>query len=404
MCADVTPKHARSHTADLRGATRLAVEATRGVMKLVEQMHVTIASGPAVLGRPLAGPARLATGLVYGTIQNVTQLVGVTIDLALAQLAPLLGASLPGAEREDVLAAVNGVLGDYLCETANPLAIEMRFRHRGEPLELATGALCTVFPQAGGKLVVLVHGSCMTDLRWTRAGHDHGAALARDLGYTPLYLHYNSGLHISTNGRAFAALLEQLVAAWPVPVEELVILGHSMGGLVARSAAHAAAAADHAWRSRLRALITLGSPHHGAPLERGGSWIDLLLGISAYSAPLRLLGRIRSAGVTDLRFGNTLDEHWQGRDRFAHGDDPRCPVELPSCRCYAIAGSLSLDANERLRGDGLVPVASALGTHATAALTLAFPDRHRFVALGTGHMELLGAPEVYARIQAWLAA
>jgi pimeloyl-ACP methyl ester carboxylesterase len=378
----------RSHVEDLRGAGRLAVEATRGVTALVEAMHATIASGPAILGQPLAGPARAVTGLVYGAIRGVTAVVGAGIDLALAQLEPLLGSGPPGVEREAVLAALNGVLGDYLVETANPLAIEMSLRCDAEP---------------GSKLLVLLHGSSMHDRQWMQAGHDHGAALARDLGYTPIYLRYNSGLHISTNGRLFAGELERLLATWPVPIHDLVLLGHSMGGLVARSACHAGAA--HAWRSHLRTLITIGSPHHGAPLERGGNWIDLLLGITRYSAPLARLGKIRSAGVTDLRYGNVLDEHWHDRDRFEHRADDRTPLPLhEAVRCYALAGTLAPEPAADLPGDGLVPVASALGTHATPVLTLGFPDAHRSIAYATGHLQLLGSPTVYATLRAWLAA
>ena len=381
------PNQPRSHVDDLRGAGRLVIEATRGVTALVEAMHLTIAGGPAILGQPLAGPARLATGLVYGAVRGVTAVVGAGIEVVLAQLAPILGASAPGPERAAVLAALNGVLGDYLAATSNPLAIEMRVRHEGA---------------CGSRLLVLVHGSSMCDRQWTQAGHDHGAALARDLGYTPVYVHYNSGLHISTNGRALADQLERLVAAWPTPVDDLALLGHSMGGLVARSACHAGA--DHAWRSRLRALITLGSPHHGAPLERGGNWIEVLLGVSRYSAPLARLGKLRSAGVTDLRYGNVLDEHWHGRDRFERRADDRCPLPLPAgVRCYTIAGSLSPGPAARLRGDGLVPVDSALGLHATPALTLGFPDAHRLIAYGTGHVQLLGSPAVYDTLRTWLA-
>lgn len=376
----------RSHVEDLRGAGRLAVAATREVTALVEAMHATIASGPTLLGQPLAGPARAATGLVYGAIRGATALVGAGLDRALAQLEPLLGASAPGPEREAVRAALNGVLGDYLAETANPLAIEMSLRRVGE---------------AGPRVLVLVHGSSMNDRQWTRGGHDHGAALARDLGYTPVYAHYNSGLHISTNGRGLADQLEGLVATWPVPIDELALLGHSMGGLVARSACHAGA--DHAWRAHLRALITLGSPHHGAPLERGGNWIDVLLGVSRYSAPLVKLGRLRSAGVTDLRYGNVLDEHWHGRDRFAPHPDDRRALPLPrDVRCHAVAGTLSVEPGARPRSDGLVPVDSALGVHATPALTLGFPDGHRAIAYRTGHLELLDSPSVYATLRTWL--
>jgi pimeloyl-ACP methyl ester carboxylesterase len=395
----------RNHIDELRGATRLAVEATRGVTALVEKMHVTIASGPALLGQPLAMPARLATRAVYASIQGITQLVGSSLDVALAQLAPLVDASPAGNQRDVVLAVVNGVLGDYLHETGNPLEIEMELRHAGRALELAPDALRSAIPSASPKLLVLVHGSCMTDWQFTRAGHDHGAALARDLGYTPLYVRYNSGLHISTNGQALAALLEQLVAAWPIETAELVLLGHSMGGLVARSACLVAGEHDHMWPSHLRALITLGSPHHGAPLERGGNWIDRLLDLSPYTAPLGALGRIRSAGVTDLRFGNVLDEHWDGHDRFAHGHDTRTPCALPDgVRCYAIAGTLSTTMAPRLRSDGLVPVDSALGIHARPELCVAFPEAHSSIALGTGHIDLLGAPAVYTTIRDWLGS
>jgi hypothetical protein len=404
MPGDGSRKTARNHVDDLRGASRLVIDATRGVTGLVEAMHTTIASGPAILGRPFAAPVQLASRLVYGTIRGVTDLVGSAIDLALAPLASRLGASAPGAEHDALRAALNGVVGDHLVDSGNPLAIAMQLRHGGVALELAPEALRAALPHTSRKLVVLIHGLCLTDRLWTRHGHDHGAALARDLGYTPVYALYNSGLHISTNGRALAAQIAQLVAAWPVPVDELVLIGHSMGGLVARSACHAADAAGHAWRARLRALIALGAPHHGAPLERGGHGLDRALGISPYIVPFRRLARIRSAGITDLRFGNVLDEHWQGRDRFGHHGDARHSVALPAgVACYAIAGTLATAAADRLPGDGLVPVASALGVHPNPALTLGFPDAQRWIALGTAHRELLGAPAVYGTIRSWLA-
>jgi pimeloyl-ACP methyl ester carboxylesterase len=403
--SEVFGKNVRSPIDDLRGASRLAVDATRGVTRLVEAVHTTIASGPSLLGRPFAPHARLANWLVYGSICGVTRLVGSTLDLALAPLAPLLGTTTPGPEREAMLAMINGVVGDHLTESRNPLALAMQLRHDGELLAGTSDQLRRALPQASRKLLVLVHGLCMTDRQWTRRGHDHRAALARDLGYMPVYAFYNTGLHISVNGHALAAQLEQLVAAWPAALDEIVMIGHSMGGLVARSACHAGDDAGHDWRSRLRSLIMLGSPHHGAPLERSGHEIDRALGISRYVAPFRRLGRIRSAGITDLRFGNVLDEHWRGHDRFAHHGDPRRSLALPAgVACYAIAGTLATGTAERLPGDGLVSVASALGMHPTRSLTLDLPDAHRWIARGTGHMDLLSAPAVYATMRSWLSS
>jgi pimeloyl-ACP methyl ester carboxylesterase len=397
-------RKARRHVDDLRGVSRLAIEATQAVTGVVEAMHRTIASGPRLLGRPLERPARILTGIVYGSVRGVTKLVGGGIDAALMELAPWLGESVPGPEREAVLAALNGVLGDYLSETHNPLAIVMLLRKNGHPLQIEQRALSAAIPDATGKLLVLVHGSCMNDLQWGRSGHDHGALLARDLGYSPVYLHYNTGLHISTNGREFAAYLERLVAEWPVPLEELAIVAHSMGGLVARSACHYGEVEGHVWRRRLRKLVCLGSPHHGAPLERGGSWIDLLLGFSPYSAPLARLGQIRSAGVTDMRFGSVLDDDWTGRDRFAGTVDPRRHLALPvGVECYAVAGTSAPKVKAKLPGDGLVPVDSALGRHVRPELVLRFPEAHQWIAFGTGHIHLLHRAEVYEAVRGWLA-
>jgi hypothetical protein len=393
----------RKDAGALRGAARLVLDATEGITDVVEAMQRGIASGPDLLGRPLEVPVNLFTKLIYGSIRGVTRLVGSGVNAALAQLERLLGEAPSGREYDTVVAVVNGVLGDYLSETHNPLAIQMRLRRDGRPLPLETAALRAALPEAGGKLLVLVHGSCVSDWQWTRLGHDHGAALARDLGYTPVYLHYNSGLHVSTNGRELAALLEQLLAAWPVPVDELVILAHSLGGLVARSACACPGTESLVWRRKLRKLICLGAPHHGAPLERGGNWVDYLLGISRYSAPLARLGKIRSAGVTDMRFGYVLDEHWQGRDRFVRAEalhQPRLPAGV---ECYAVAATRALSLSDALPSDGLVPVDSALGRHAKPELSLDFPPAHQWIGLGMSHIDLLSHLDVYAVIRGWLS-
>lgn len=390
----------QSNADALRGASKLAIEATIGVMELVEAMHRTIAGGPAILGKPFAGPARALTGIAYKGVRGVTKVVGGSLDLALERLAPLLGESVPGPQREALLAALNGTLGDYLAETRNPLAIEMRLRREGQALELDRNSVRLALPGATSKLVILVHGSSMNDLQWTRRGHNHGHALARDLGYTPIGVHYNSGLHVSTNGRRLAFLLEQLVDAWPVEVAEIALLGHSMGGLVARSACHYGESSH--WRSKLKKLLCIATPHHGSTLERAGNWLGLLIGINRYSAPLAALGRIRSAGVTDLRFGNVVDEDWEGRDRFSHIGDSRKPLALPDgVACFAIAGTTAPKARRALPGDGLVPVNSALGKHSRDALTLAFPAAHQWIGFGIGHVDLLSRIEVYERIRDW---
>jgi hypothetical protein len=140
-------------------------------------------------------------------------------------------------------------------------------------------------------------------------------------------------------------------------------------------------------------------------MERTGHWIDQLFEISRYSAPLGRLGRRRSAGITDLRFGNVLDEHWQGFDPFEQRRDRRRPLELPAgVACYAIAGTSPIARGDRPPGDGLVLVDSALGVHPNPELTLAFPDAHRWIAVGVRHVELLGAPAVYATIRSWLSS
>ena len=401
-------KRLREHAADLRGLNQLTIAGIAGVVDLVEAMHHNIASVPGLQAEPHRDGTTGITRLVYRSIRGVIGLVGHGLDRLLAQLQPLLGERSTWPGREPLLAALNGVLGDYLAASKNPLAITMRLRRRGISLPCERQPLAAAIPHAGGKLVVLLHGLCMNDLQWKRKRHDHGAALAHDLGYTTVYLHYNSGLHISANGRAFAELLDNLVQLWPVPLTDLVLIGHSMGGLVARSACHYAARARHQWLRRLDKLVFLGTPHHGAPLERGGNWVDLLLGSNAYSAPLARLGKIRSAGITDLRFGNLLDEDWNKRGRFERSGDLRVAVPLPKgVACYAIAattGETAGDVSDRLIGDGIVPLDSALGHHANPKLALTFDESRQWVAYRTGHLDLLGRPEVYAQIKRWLTA
>lgn len=406
MPAD-TSKKIQALPSDLRGISRITVDAIAGVVSLVEAMHVNIASAPWILGAAKQGPTTGITGLVYRSIRGVIGVVGHGLDRLLGQLVRELGEGSSWPGREALLAVLNGVLGDYLAVSKNPLAIRMCVRRDGRPLAMEAQALTTAIPPPGDKLLLLLHGLCMNDLQWKRQGHDHGAALARDLGYTPVYLLYNSGRHISVNGRECAEVIEALLKAWPVPLKELVFIGHSMGGLVARSACHYGATARHAWLRRLDKLVFLGTPHHGAPLERGGNWVDILLGVSPYVAPFARLGKIRSAGITDLRYGNLLDEDWEGRDRFARTGELRRAVPLPEgVACYTIAASTGKragDLSDRLIGDGIVPLKSALGLHENPGLALPIPESRQWIGYGMNHLDLLSQPEVYAQIRKWLS-
>lgn len=384
------------HGADLHGLSRLGLTAVEQVIDMVESLH-------ARLVRDITGGI---TGFAYRQVRATTALVARWVDERLAPAPDVLPAARSSAEREAVLAALNGVVGDFLASSGNALAISMRLRRAGQPLELERSALAAAIPEPGGKLLILAHGLCRSDLQWRRNHHDHGEALARELGYTPLYLHYNSGRHVSANGRDLAELLETLVQEWPVPVQEIAILGHSMGGLVARSACFYGRAARHAWLPLLRHLVFIGTPHHGAPLERTGNWLTVLLGRNILTAPFARLGQVRSAGITDLRYGNLVDTDWQGRDRFEHAEDKRRHVPLPKgVKCYAIAGTTGRrlgDMRDRLLGDGVIPLDTALGRHVNPAYTLRFPKSHTWVAFGIHHLDLLSRVEVYHKIRDWL--
>lgn len=358
---------------DLRGVGRLATDATLGLADLVEAMHHTIATRAGPLGKRPVGRTSGITGFVYRSVRGATRIAGLALDGALGLLAPLVDERPSSERREAVVAALNGLFGDHLAASGNPLAIEMGMRADGS--------------RATGKVVVLVHGLCMNDRQWNREGHDHGAALARDLGYAPVYLRYNTGRPVEVNGRELAQRLEGLLRDWPRRVGTLAIVGHSMGGLVARSACRHAALAGHAWLRHLDDLVFLGTPHLGAPLERAGSLVDLLMEVSPYSAPFARLGKARSAGIKDLSHGMPQ-------------------VALPrGVRCHAIAASAQErpgEAGRRIRGDGLVPVASALGELRRRGVGLGIPAARRWVAYGMGHFDLLSRPEVYERVKAWL--
>lgn len=408
---------------DLVGVAKLVTSATLGITGITEGAHQAVWGTLGIPGGKEKGQTRGITGMVFKSIRGITQLVGQSLDVGLGLLTPLLDPSKDHPttlEREAVLAALNGVLGDQMEATGNPLTTVMKFRHGGKVIDInnpgavidAAGEVpISIKAGTGNKILLMIHGSCMNDLQWhsEKDGRvvDHGLELAKAFGYTPLYLRYNTGRHISTNGRELDLQLEQLLAHWPQPVDELTILAHSMGGLVTRSACFYATQAGHRWVGRLKNIMFLGTPHWGSPLERAGNWVDVILASTPYTAPYAKLGHMRSAGVTDLRHGYLLDDDWYGHDRFHRKADARPPLSLPAgVACYTVAATLAAKRSpvaDRLVGDGLVPLNSALGKHDDAQRSVIFDTNSQAIFYGMNHMHLLERSEVTQQLRVWLA-
>jgi pimeloyl-ACP methyl ester carboxylesterase len=321
----------------------------------------------------------------------------------------------PSPRLELALGALNGVIGDHLERTHNGLGFPMEFRTAEGALILERTRLAQRYPRASRRLAVFVHGLAGCELTWRFYSERHygdanttyGSRLEEELGYTPLYLRYNTGLHVSENGRLLAALLETLVRAWPIPVDEIALVGHSMGGLVARSACHVAHARGAGWVGAVRKLVCLGTPHLGAPLEKVGNVAAWLLGISDVTRPLATVLNGRSAGIKDLRFGYLLDDDWQARDPDALLDDRRHQVPfLAGATHYFVAATLTREADHplaRVIGDTLVRLPSAAGQARESARCIPFrvENGHRLGAMH--HLDLVNHPLVYDQLRTWLA-
>jgi pimeloyl-ACP methyl ester carboxylesterase len=281
---------------------------------------------------------------------------------------------------------------------------------------VAADALAEAFPGASGRLAVFLHGLTESEDSWGYGAEKHhgdqsvtyGSRLQRDLGLTPVYLRYNTGLHISDNGRALDALLGALVDAWPVPVQDVVLIGHSMGGLVARSALHQAGggtAEAHGWTRLVRDTVTLGSPHLGAPLERGVHRLTAHLARLPETRPLARLLTLRSVGIKDLRRGTLVEADWTGRDLDALAPGAHTHVPLhDGARHFVVLATLSRNPAGRmadLLGDLLVLPRSASGDTGDDD-RLAFPPDHVHRVGGMHHFDLLNHPLIYERIRTWL--
>ncbi len=314
---------------------------------------------------------------------------------------------------------VNGAFGDVLAGKGSPLAIPMTVRSAGKVLTLDRDALARALPAATSRIALLVHGLMSTESVWGFPGDPattYGSGLARDHGVTPVWLRYNTGRHISTNGRELAALLHRLAAAWPVPAHEITLIGHSMGGLVIRSACHYAAATRtwrglgflrRSWKSKVRRVVLIGVPNTGAPLEVFVSQATAALRALPIPAT-RLVGLgldSRSAGIKDLRFGAILDEDWRDQDPDAR-ERPMSHGVVPLRRAayLVVAGSVTTDPDHpvtRMVGDPLVTPASASGMLDPVTGEGLFPGCTVRLFPKVTHLALANRPEVYQAIHEW---
>ncbi len=305
------------------------------------------------------------------------------------------------------IGVLNGAIGDYLVKRGNGLATEMMLVDGGRPVPLDPD------PLAGAdRVVLMVHGLMSTESVFElEDGSTYGSRLERDLGMRPLYVRFNSGLHISDNGEALDALLETLFSR-ATRSPELVLLGHSMGGLVIRAATHAASQREKsAWLPATKRAVYLGSPHLGAPLERVGNvltWALKKVGATANEPITQLVGEIlsmRSSGVKDLRYGNVSRHDWHGHDADALLQNRRHPVPLlPEIRHHLIAGTLTADPRlSLLFGDALVPVPSATGRAEPHHRSPVFPETHVRVLPGMSHLALAHDEQVFEIVRDWMS-
>lgn len=387
----------------VQGGTRLVFDCVEGITNAVERMHETIARRPLPWSSQTADNSRahgLIAGAVYSSIRGVNGAIRSGVDQSFRLLPQDAHIADASTAQVRFAAALNGAFGDHLEATGNALALPMQLMSDGNPLLLEPEALATAVPQFSPHIVVLVHGLSLSELSWRRKGNACiGGRLQEESGVTPLYLRYNTGRHISSNGQQFSALLEQLCQAWPVPVESLSLIGHSMGGLLIRSACWYAQ--QESWLQHLQRVVCLGTPHHGSSVAKAGHALDVAMQRIPYTEPLAF-GRRRSAGIKDLRHGDLLDEDWQS-DGGQRGKRKTVPL-LPDVDYYFAAATLGRGPEDplgQLLGDLLVRLDSAVGDHSDDLRRLHIKPENCRIFHEKNHFDLLDDERVHKQVIEW---
>lgn len=407
----MTPLPLSQRQRTLSGAALLAATGVAEAATAVQEIHRAIARIPFTALKPL--PATPVVALahdtiadgVYASIRSLSALIGGGARLAIERLPPewLPDDTPPARSSALAISALNGAFGDALAERDHPLTLGMAFAHQGRAVALTEAAFAAAYPDARDTVVVFLHGLCCNEAVWDfyREGHQgrtYAERLQADLGATPLFLRYNSGLAIADNGAALAQHLDALLELYPRRIKRLILIGHSLGGLVARSAIAEGMATSAPWLGRLSHLICLGSPHLGSPLERGGWHLTRTLERLPFTQTFARWGRARSIAIKNLRHGHVRPEDSEGLDPDTDfGAPPRaCPrpahVKFGFVGC--VLGALEDDGLSRRFGDGLVPLDSSRAKNLIDADWAAYTGRH--------HVRLVNDPAVYAQLQRWL--
>jgi pimeloyl-ACP methyl ester carboxylesterase len=347
------------------------------------------------------------SGGVYAGLKSASRAAGTGADALLSRREATEGPALSTHPKGALaLAALNGLIGDRLERESSPLHVRLAIRVHGRPVPAEPEAVAEAFPDATPRIVVFLHGLMETEHAWRYGGQEtYGARLRREIGATPVEVRYNTGRHVSANGRSLADELEALTQAWPVPVESVALVGHSMGGLAARSACHQAAERGDEWVRKVRHVVSLGTPHMGAPLEEAVHVAAAGLAALPETRPFGNFLRRRSAGIRDLRRGSLVDEDWQGRDPDAlrAAACREVPLLDGATHCFVSATITDSDRHPvgRLIGDWLVLQPSASGR--SRRRRIPFRDEDGLHVGGAHHLALLNHPAVYERLRGWLA-